>query len=43
MLPWKPEFQSDQPQNLVQPFPHLIMLHMKFDQDWPSDIRDILI
>ena len=21
MLPWKPEFQSDQPQNLMQPFP----------------------
>ena len=23
--------------------PHLIMLHMKFDQDWQSGIRDILI
>ena len=22
---------------------HLIMLHMKFDQDWPSGITDILI
>ena len=23
MLPWKPEFQSDLAQNLMQPFPHL--------------------
>ena len=22
--------------------PHLIMLHMKFDQDWPSGIREYL-
>ena len=43
MLPWKLEFQFDQPQNFMQPFPpHLIMLHIKFDQDWPACIKDIL-
>ena len=31
------------PKTLCRLFPDLLILHMKFDQDWPSGIRDILI
>ena len=31
------------PKTLGSLSPYLIMLHLKFDQDWPSGIRDILI
>ena len=29
------------PKNLMQPFPTLMMLRIKFDQDWPTGHRDI--
>ena len=41
LLPWKPAFWSNLPQNLMQPFPHPMMLQIKFDQDWPTGFRDI--
>ena len=41
MLPWQPEIQSDQPIDLMQQSPYLMMLNMKFDQNWPTDIRGI--
>ena len=40
MLPWQPELQPNQPKNLMQPFPYLIMLYMKFE-NWQIDFRDI--
>ena len=94
LLPWKPEFWSNLPQNLMQPFPHPsnathkiwsrladwlqryfphyksmgafcchgnqrfdpicpktlcslsltpMMLHIKYDQDWPPGFRDIQV
>ena len=39
LLPWKPEFWSNLPQNLMQPFPP----PHKFDQDWPTGLRDIQV
>ena len=27
----------------MQPFPTPVMLHIKFDQDWPAGLRDIQI
>ena len=40
MLPWHLKFQSNQPKNLKQPFSSLIMLYMKFDENWSTDLRD---
>ena len=41
MLPWQPGFQSNQPiYNLIQPSPYLMMLYMKFDKNWLTDLRD---
>ena len=39
MLPWQPEFQSNQPKTLLQPCPNLMMLYIKFDQNWPTDLK----
>ena len=42
LLPWKPEFWSNLPQTLsLSPTP--VMLHIKFDQDWPTGFRDIQV
>ena len=41
MLPWKPEFQSDLAQNLLQLFPHPSDASDKFDIDWPTGLWDI--
>ena len=27
----------------MQPFPHPVMQHIKFDQDWPTGFRDIQV
>ena len=27
----------------MNPFPHPMMLHIKFDQDWPTGFRDIQV
>ena len=27
----------------MQPFPHQMMLHIKFDQDWPTGFKDIQV
>ena len=35
------EFWSNLPQNIMQPFPTPVMLHIKFDQDWLAGLRDI--
>ena len=46
MLRWQPEFQLNQPKNLMQHSPlqlHLMMLFMKFDQKWLAEYRDILL
>ena len=43
MWPWKPEFWSNQPQNLRQPSPTPVMLHIKCDQDWPTGFRKIKV
>ena len=39
MLPWQPEFQSNQPKNHMQPSPYVMMLHIEFDQNWPTDLE----
>ena len=42
-MPWTPEFCSNLPQTLCcLPLP-LAMLYIKFDQDWPTGLRDILV
>ena len=43
LLPWTPEFWSNLPQNIMQPYPTPVMLHIKFDQDWPTGLRDIQV
>ena len=42
MMPWLPELQSNQPKNLMQSFPFLMVPYMKFGQNWLTDFRDIL-
>ena len=37
MLPWQPEFQSNHPINLMQPFPIPDDFYMKFDHNWSTD------
>ena len=39
-MPWQPEFQINQPKNLMQPFP---LPDDDFDHNWPTDIREILL
>ena len=39
MLPWQPEFQSNQPKNHKQPSPYVMMLHIEFDRNWPTDLE----
>ena len=29
--------------NIMQPFPNPVILHIKFDQDWPTGLRDIQV
>ena len=41
LLPWKPEFQSDLAQNLMQPFPHPNDALLKFDCDRHTGCGDI--
>ena len=41
-LPWKPEFWSDQAQNLMKPFPLPNDASDKFDCDQPAGLRDIV-
>ena len=43
LLPWKPQFWSNLPQNLCSHSPTPVMLHIKFDQDWPTGFRDIQV
>ena len=38
-----PMCQVNLPRNLMQPFPTPMMLHIKFDQDWPTGFRDIQV
>ena len=38
LLPWKSEFGPNLPQSLS---PTPVMLHTKFDQDWPIGFGDI--
>ena len=40
MLPWQPEFQLNQPKDLMQPITRLVMLHVKFDQNLSTGFRD---
>ena len=44
-LPWKPEFWSNLHQNLkhVHPYTTQAMLHVKFDENWPTGLRDIQV
>ena len=39
LLPWKPEFWSNLPQTLCSLCSTPVMLHIKFDQDWPTGFR----
>ena len=41
MLPCQPEFQFNQPKNLLQPFSYLIMIYMKVDFIQPIHIKHI--
>ena len=43
LLPWKPEFCPICPKPLCSLSPTPVMLHIKFDQDWPTGFRDIQI
>ena len=43
LLPWKPEFWSNLPQNIMQLFTHPSDATHKIDQDWPTDFRDIQV
>ena len=43
LLPWPPEFWCNLPQNIMHPFPAPVMLHIKFDQYWPTGLRDIQV
>ena len=43
LLPWKPGFWSNLSQNLMQPFPHPNDASYKFDQHWPTGLRDIQV
>ena len=41
MLPWQQEFKSNEPKyliNNVNPSLYLVMLYMKFDQNWPKSL-----
>ena len=43
MLPWQQEFKSNEPKDLinsVNPSLYLVMLYMKFDQNW-AEFRDV--
>ena len=41
LLPWKPAFWPNMPQNFMQPFPHPDDAIHK--QDWPTGFRDIQV
>ena len=41
-ITWQ-EFWSNLPQNRMQPSPTPLMVHLKFDQDWPTGFRDIQV
>ena len=40
LLPWKPEFYSICPKCLCSLSPTPVMIHIKFDQDWLTGLRD---
>ena len=42
LLPWQPQLGTDLPQNLML-FPIPLMLHMTFDEDWPTGLGDVLV
>ena len=41
LLPWTPEFDSMCLKTLCSLSPTPVMLHIKFDQNWPIGLRDI--
>ena len=41
LLPWKPEFQSDLAENLMQSFLTPMVLQIKFDRNWLTSCGDI--
>ena len=41
MFPWQPEFLSNQPKTLCSLSSYLMMLYMKFDQNWSTDFTDM--
>ena len=43
LLPWKPEFWSNLSKTLCSLSSTPVMLHIKFDQDWPTGFRDIQV
>ena len=43
LFPWTPEFWSNLPQTLYSLSPPPVILHIKFDQDWPTGLRDIQV
>lgn len=43
MLSWQPKIHSDLPWNIMHPLPPPVMLHLKFDQNGPTNLWDFLV
>ena len=41
LLPWQPEFKSNQPRIFMKPYPVLEMCYMKYDLNWATDFREV--